>query len=174
MKKVLFVIAFRDFQDQEYLVPEDIIEDSGIKTETVSNKKGLAVGVFGETIKINKTISDIEVDNYEAVVFIGGGGCLPHLDNEKSYKIIKDFHKKNKIIAGICIASVILAKAGILKGKRATVWNSPMDQHPVRTLEKNGAIYKASSVIRDGNIVTARGPEVANEFGKEMVKALNS
>ncbi len=172
MKKVLIVIGFRDFQDREYLVPKKIIEESEIQTETISNKKGIAIGVFGKTININKTISEVNLKEYQAIIFIGGGGCLPNLDNKESYSLLQKANKERKIIGGICIAPVILARSGILKNKQATVWNSPMDQFPVRTLKKNKAICKAKSVVKDDNIITARGPEVADLFGKKIVKLL--
>jgi protease I len=171
-KKNLIIIAFKDFQDQEYLLPKKIIEDSGFKTETISNKKGIAIGVFGETVEINKTIEEIDIKNYRSIIFVGGGGCLPYLDNEKSYKLIQEAEKNKKIIGAICISPVILAKAGILKNKRATVWNSPMDQFPVKTIEREGAYYKANSVVVDNNIITARGPEVADLFGEKIVELL--
>lgn len=170
--KSLIVIAFRNFQDQEYLVPKRILEKAGIQTETVSNKKGTAIGVFGETVLINKTITEIQINNYDILIFVGGGGCLSNLDNQDSYKIIREAVASNKILASICISPVILAKAGVLKNKKVTVWNSPMDQYPIRELEKNGALYQDDSVVIDDKIITARGPEVAELFGEAIVKLL--
>ena len=170
--KSLIVIAFRNFQDMEYLVPKKILEDAGIETETISSKKGMAIGVFGETVLIDKTVSDIQIDDYDSLIFIGGGGCLSYLDNQDSYNIIKEAVEKNKVLAAICISPIILAKAGVLKGKKATVWNSPIDQFPVKELGKNKAIYQEEAVVVDGEIVTARGPEAAELFGQAIIRLL--
>ncbi|PIR71487.1 MAG: hypothetical protein COU43_02395, partial [Candidatus Nealsonbacteria bacterium CG10_big_fil_rev_8_21_14_0_10_37_25] len=77
-----------------------------------------------------------------------------------------------KVLASICISPVILAKAGVLKGKKATVWSSPMDKVPVRILEENEAIYQDKSVVADGKIVTANGPAAAEKFAKAIITAL--
>ena len=170
--KALIVIAFRNFQDMEYLIPKKILEKAGIETKTISSKKGMAVGVFGETVLIDETISEVKIDDYDSLVFVGGGGCLPYLDNQDSYKIIQEAAVKNKLLAAICISPVILAKAGVLENKKATVWNSPTDQFPVRQLEENKAIYQKDPVVVDGRIITARGPEVADLFGETIVELL--
>ena len=60
-----------------------------------------------------------------------------------------------------------MAKSGILKGKRATVF--PGDS---KELINNGANYTAAPVERDGNIITAAGPQAAGDFGEEIVRAL--
>ena len=170
--KSLIIIAFRNFQDMEYLVPKKILENAGIETETVSSKKGVAIGVFGETVLIDKTVSEVQVDDYDSLIFIGGGGCLSYLDNQDSYTIIKEAVVKNKLLAAICISPIILAKAGVLDGKKATVWNSPIDQFPVRELKKCKAIYQEGPVVIDDYVITARGPEVADLFGQEIIRLL--
>jgi protease I len=84
-----------------------------------------------------------------------------------AYKVVNDAVNRNKILAAICIAPVTLAKAGALKGKRATVWSSESGQ-----LKAGGAIYTGKNVEKDANIITAAGPFAAKEFGEELVKAL--
>ena len=170
--KTLIVIAFRDFQDMEYLIPKKILEKAGIETKTISSKKGVAVGVFGGTVLIDETISEVKIDDYDSLVFVGGGGCLPYLDNQDSYNLIKEAFDKGRLLAAICISPVILAKAGVLENKKATVWNSPLDQFPVKTLRENKATYQEDSVVVDGKIVTARGPEAASLFGETIVRLL--
>ena len=170
--KALIVIAFRDFQDMEYLIPKKILEEAGIETKTISAKKGMAIGVFGETVLIEEVIADIKIESYDALIFVGGGGCLPYLDNQDSYNLIREAFNKDKLLAAICISPVILAKSGVLENKKATVWNSPIDQFPVKVLREGGAIYQEDSVVVDGKIITARGPEVAALFGETIVRLL--
>jgi protease I len=172
MKRFLFVLAWRNFRDVEFFAPKEILEKAGIELKIASNKKGLALGADGGEVKIDFLLSEILVDDFDGVAFVGGPGCLKNLDNQESYRLIQEFFSKGKIVSAICIAPVILAKAGILKGKKATVWSSPLDKTGIEILEKAGAEYLNESVVVDGKIVTANGPQAAQEFGKTLIDLL--
>jgi protease I len=170
-KKVLMIVAFRDFRDQEYFVPRKIFEDSKIEVKTASNKKGRAIGADGGDVEVDFLISEVSVDEFDAIVFVGGPGALEHLDNENSYKLAKEAVEKGKILGAICISPVILAKAGILKGKKATVWTD-FTKSQAKILKENGAIFEEKDVVVDGKIVTGNGPGAAEKFAKEIVNLL--
>ena len=171
-KKAVIVVASRDFRDPEYFIPKGILEKVGFKVKTASDKPGMALGADGEKAKIDLLLKQVAVDDFDVVVFIGGPGALKHLDNEESYRIAKETVLKGKILASICISPVVLAKAGILKGKRATVWSSPMNKKPILELENNGALYEKGPVVIDGSIITANGPQAAEAFGKAIIDIL--
>jgi len=171
-KKIVIIIAFRDFRDAEYFIPKEILETAGAEVKTASNKIGTAIGADGGDTEVDLLVSEINIANFSAVVFIGGPGCLEVLDNEESYRIAKETVSQNKVLAAICISPTILAKAGVLKGKKATVWSSPLDGGPVRILKENGAIYEDEDVVVDGKIITGNGPGAAEEFGKTIVEVL--
>lgn len=171
-KKIAIIIAFRDFRDAEYFVPKEILEKAGAKIITVSTKFGTAIGADGGDVEVDILLENLNPAEFAGIVFIGGPGCLQYLDNENSYKIAKETISQNKVLGAICVSPVILAKAGVLSGKRATVWSSPMDRGPVRILKENGAIYEDRGVVVDGKIVTGNGPEAAKEFGEKLVKVL--
>jgi protease I len=171
-KKVAMIIAFRDFRDAEYFVPKEILEKAGAKITTASTRIGTAIGADGGDTEVDLLIENLNVADFDAVVFIGGPGALDYLDNENSYKVARETIEKDKILGSICISPVILAKAGVLKGKRATVWSSSLDRGPVKILKENGAIYEDKDVVQDGKIITANGPGAAEEFGKKLVEGL--
>jgi protease I len=171
-KKIAMIVASKDFRDEEYFVPKEILEGAGAEVKTVSNQTGTAIGADGGEVEVDLLVSDINSANFDAVVFIGGPGCLENLDNENSYKVAKEIVSQDKVLASICISPVILAKAGILKGKKATVWSSPMDKSPVKILEENGAIFEDKPVVVDGKIITGNGPGAAKEFGEKIVEVL--
>ena len=171
-KKIVMIVAFRDFQDEEYFVPKGILEGAGAEVKTASNEKGVAMGGDGGEVKVDLLVSEINPDDFDAMVFIGGSGCLGALDNEESYRVAKETVSQNGVLASICISPVILAKAGVLEGKKATVWSSPMDKSSIGILEENGAIYQSDPVIVDGKIITASGPPAAKEFGEAIVEVL--
>lgn len=171
-KKIAIVIAFRDFRDPEYFIPKQILEEAGAEIKTVSNKTGIAIGAEGGEASVDLLVSEIKPADFDAIVFVGGPGCLKNLDNENSYKLIKETVAQNKVLASICISPVILAKAGVLKEKKATVWSSPMDKKPVKILEENEAIYQPEPVVVDGRIITADGPVAAEKFGRTIRELL--
>ena len=172
--KAVLIIAFRGFQDQEYANTKDSLEKNGIEVITASSSKGEAEGKFGEKIKIEKTIEEINVDDFNAIVFIGGPGAQEYIDNKTAHKIAKEATEKGKILAAICIAPEILAKAGVLTDKKATVWSSSIDLEPIKLLEENKAIYSEEDVVVDGKIITANGPMAAKKFGEKIVETLIS
>ena len=164
-KKVLFVIAPTNFKDEEYYIPKKILEENGIKTKTASSRTE-ATSVAGKRQKIDILLSSAETD-YDAIIFIGGIGASTFFKDKTAHNLINNFNKKNKIIAAICIAPVTLANAGILNGKKATVFPSGKND-----LIRNGAKYTGDSVTVDGNIITANGPMAAEAFGKKIVEML--
>lgn len=178
-KKIAIVIAFRDFRDIEYFIPKEILESSGAEIKTVSNKiglpadrQGIAIGADGGEAQVDFLLKDFNPAAFDAVIFIGGPGCLNSLDNEDSYRVARETVSQNKLLASICISPVILAKAGVLEGKRATVWSSVMDKSPIKILEQYGAIYEDKQVVIGRNIITANGPDAAEEFGEKIKEML--
>lgn len=173
-KSIAIVIAYRDFRDEEYFVPRDIFLAAGAKIKTVSTGKGEAIGADGGTTPVDILVKDLNPADFDALVFVGGPGALKYLDNEDSYKLAKETVSQAKVLSAICIAPTILAKAGVLKGKEATVWTSPMDKSAIRVLEENEAIYEDKPVVVDGKIITGSGPVAAEEFAMTVVNILTN
>lgn len=173
-KKAVMIIAFRDFRDAEYFVPKEILEKGGILVKTASNREGTALGADGGEADVDLLLEKINPEEFDAVIFVGGPGCLKNLDNEISYKLARETLEKGKILGAICIAPVILAKAGVLKDKKATVWTSTLDKSPAKILKENGAEYLQEKVVQDGNLITAEGPKAAEDFGKKILENLKS
>ncbi len=174
MKKVLFILAGKDFRDAEYFIPSEILKNAGHQIFIASDIKAgdLAIGADGGEVTVDYNIIEANPENFDLIIFVGGPGALKHLDNEKSYKIARLTVEKNKKLAAICIAPVILAKAGVLKNKKATVWSNPMDKGPIKIIVENGASYVNQSVVID-EIITANGPAAAEEFGQVLLKLLS-
>jgi protease I len=170
-KKAVMLIAFRDFRDEEYFVTKEILEKAGIEIKTASNKMGRAIGKFGGDTEVDLLVSQINVSDFDAIIFVGGPGCLDALDNEESYRIAREAVSQNKVLAAICISPVILARAGVLRGKRATVWNDFVKSQ-AKILKREGAIFEDKPVVVDGKIVTANGPEAAKDFGEAILSLL--
>lgn len=171
-KSIAVMISFRDFRDIEYFVPRAIFLAAGARVVTVSSQKGRAIGADGGDIRVDMLLEDMEPADFDAVVFIGGPGALKDLDNERSYEIARRTAKLGKVLGAICISPVILAKAGVLEGKKAAVWSGPLQKEPVRILKGRGAVYEEKPVVRDGKIVTGNGPGAARAFALSLIEVL--
>jgi protease I len=167
-KKAVMIIAFKDFRDEEYFIPRQVLEINDISVTTASFQRGKAIGTYGGEVKIDLTLEELDVKDFDIIIFVGGSGAGDYLDNESCWTIAREALEKEKILAAICIAPAILAKAGVLKGKKATVWSSPMDKSAVRILKEEGVVYEDQSVVQDGNIITANGPQSARNFGEAI------
>jgi protease I len=170
--KVAMIIAFTDFKDEEYFVPKQVLEGAGIEVITVSNAKGIAQGTDGGEAPVNLSLEELKVEDFDGLVFVGGPGCLKNLDNQTSYQIVQEVVNQNKVLGAICISPVILAKAGVLQAKQATVSSSDLDRSAIKTLQENGANYQVQDMVVDGKIITASGPPAAQKFGQAIVEAL--
>lgn len=173
--KAIFIIGFRDYQDWEYSGTKDILEKNKIECDTASTQKGIAKGAFGQETKVGKILEEINAKDYDCVIFIGGAGTLSIRKKSDSVRIAKEFFDAGKLCCAICWAPTILAKAGILKNKKATVWLGPDPEYGKTTkevLEQYGADFVNKDVVCDGNIVTANGPPVAEKFANEILKLL--
>jgi len=169
MKKIVFITAPEVFRDEEYAKPKKILEDAGMQVTTASIKKGEITGRFGLKAISEMTLEDIKPNDFDAIVYIGGAGARVFFEDPNALKLANEFYQDGKITASICIAGTTLANAGILKGKKATVFIDGKD-----ALEKGGAIYTGNPLEIDGNIITANGPEAAEAFGKAILTAINN
>jgi len=169
--KILLVVAFEGFHHVEYGEPKRVLEDAGFTVVTASNKPGNAIAKDGSTTKVNVILEKVKVNDYAGVFFIGGPGALEHLDNQTSYRIIKEVAQQDLPLGAICISTRILAKAGVLTEKQATGWNG--DGQLGNIYEDLGVEYIAKEdVVIDNAIITATGPAVAAEFGERIVALL--
>ncbi|MFN3476738.1 MAG: DJ-1/PfpI family protein [Candidatus Methylomirabilales bacterium] len=164
-KKVLIVIPNRDFQDEEYRIVRKALEGRGVKVEVATPDPGEARGMKGTMVRPTALLGDVKYYDYDAVIFVGGDGTRRLFDHEKATKLAKD--AEYKVLGAIGEASLILANAGVLKGKRVT--GSPWAAGPLRAKE---AVYTGKELEVDGKVVTAREALYAEPFVNALLKAL--
>ncbi len=166
MKKALFIIAQENYQPVEYGVPKEILEDAGIEVVTASKNIGICTAGDGSTTEATIALSEVNVSDYDAIVFIGGPGARDYQHDVQAHLTAQEAINRGKVLGAICIAPTILAYAEVLEGKKATVWNN--DQEQGKLLESMGATFVDEPVVVDGKIVTANGPSAAKEFGRRL------
>jgi protease I len=174
MKTVALIIAEQAFRDEEYQKPKEILEREGIKVLTACTTLLKAFGKLGMEVKPDILVKDLRNQELDALIFIGGGGSSQYFNDATAHETAHYFNKPGKIIGAICIAPVILANAGLLKGRKATVFPDGKD-----SLQAGGAIYTGNLVEIDNSapnqaqVITGCGPEAASEFGEALAKLLS-
>ena len=174
-KKLLMMIAPEKFRDEEYEIPFALLSEQGAKITTASTKKGIAQGMFGKKATVDTTFDEINAKDFDAIIYVGGQGTPTVRSNAKAVELAQTFFAQKKVVAAICWAPTILAKAGILQNKKATVWLGDDDEYKKKTsqvLNDLGGQFVAQDVVVDGNIVTGNGPEAAKNFAQALIKVL--
>jgi len=169
-KKILMIVAPERFRDEEFFEPRGVFEQNGFSVTVGSTRLGKAAGVLGGSVDVDVLIDDVSADGFDAITISGGGGSKVFLwNNPKLHALLNDAFSKGKVVSAICISPVVLAKAGLLKGKAAAIFNA---DDAIAAMIESGAELKQDAVVRDGNIVTGNGPECSGLFGETVLSAI--
>jgi protease I len=161
------IIAPEMFRDEEYAHPKAVLEARGAAVVTASTHPGPCRGKLGMTAEASLAVADADPADYDAVVFVGGGGAQVFFDDPAAHALARSAHDLGRIVAAICIAPSVLARAGLLEEVRVTAFPSQHDD-----LVAHGALWTGAPVEVSGPIITANGPDAAHDFGMAIADAL--
>ncbi len=167
MPRILMVIAPLTFRDEEYATPKEAFQAHGAEVVTASARPGTCTGKLGMTAEATLALSDADGAAFDAVVFVGGGGSEIYFDDPDAHRVAREAYAAGRVVAAICIAPSLLARAGMLDGIRATAFPSQE-----RDLVVHGAIWTGDPVTVDPPFVTASGPEAATGFADAICTLL--
>jgi protease I len=171
-RHVVIVIAPERFRDEELDHPRRALEAAGHHVTIVSTRAGEATGMLGARVNVETTVAGVRAEDVDAVVLAGGAGAPAHLwDSEPLRALVRSVHASGHPVGAICLAPPVLARAGLLAGKRATCYPT---ERAILELKRGGATPVEEAVVRDGTIVTANGPEAATDFGNALAQLLSS
>ncbi len=169
MKALIFLFPEK-FRDEEFQIPKKQLEAAGVDVVVAGLERGAAKGMLGLTAVPDMLLDEVEIDEFDAVIVPGGSGSVTYLwNNPVILSLVKEAYVKGKIVAAICLSGVVLANAGILEGRNATVYASP---EALEVFKKKGVCYISEAVVVDGRIVTADGPASAKKFADEIIGLL--
>lgn len=172
MKRALIVVAQQGYQDHELEGTARGLADAGFELMLCSKEEGPCHGKLGTSLDATVAMRDADTSDFDCIAFIGGPGARDLKDDEDALELAQRFSLRGKPIGAICIAPTLLAAAGLLRGKKATVWNQ--DGLQKAYLMSQGATFVDLSVVVDGSVVTANGPEAAEQFGKTFAQVAGS
>lgn len=162
--KRIAILATSGFEQSELLEPRRRLTEVHATVEVVSPKageiRGWKDGDWGDSITVDKTIGEVDVAGYDALV-LPGGQINPDVlrTDKRAVALVRSFVESGKPVAAICHGPWMLAEAGVVRGRRITSY------HSIRTdLTNAGARWSDQAVVRDGNLVTSRKPDDLPEF----------
>ena len=187
----VYVFFADGFEEVEAFTSVDVMRRAGLNVEMITvTPDEIVTGAHDVPVLCDKNV--VNCDFYDADLVLLPGGMPGAATLEKCpelRKLVLDFAEKNKPIAAICAAPMILGKLGLLKGRKATCY--PGFEQYLEGAECTGAPVERDGTVsythltlpteRDGNIITGKGPGAAMEFaltvvdmmlGKEKVQEL--
>lgn len=169
MKKAVILTADQ-FEDMEVYVPIFRLMEEGWQVDVAAPKKEEISGENGYSLMPDKTISQVNPDDYDLLIISGGspdGAPATVRRIKKAQEITKSFFAKNKPVASICHGPWTLADAGVVKGRHLTsFWHDNVPED----IKKAGGIWEDKEVVVDGNLVTSRYPMDLPFFMREIIK----
>lgn len=166
---MIYVFLAEGFEEVEAVTPIDMLRRCGKNVVTVGVNDNIIVSSHGLPVVTDTVSQEVVINNdVEMIIFPGGMPGTINLEKNSVVQSAIDYCvKNNKFIAAICAAPSILGHKGLLDGKNATCYTGFETQ-------LGTASVSDAPVVRDGNIITARGAGVALEFSFALVKALFS
>ncbi|MBI5227585.1 DJ-1/PfpI family protein [Candidatus Micrarchaeota archaeon] len=169
MAKILMLVAQQGFKDEELIIPKEMLEKEKHRITIASISRTKATSSGGRIIEPDIGAYEASPEFFDCFVIVGGPGSPTLAEDPAVRRLLADANKLNKKIAAICLGPMALAKAGVLKGKDATVFP---DSKAISMLKANGACYFAKPLVIHNNIITADCPDSAGIFGDAIIKAL--
>jgi protease I len=124
----------------------------------------------GPRLEADILLSDVQVEDYDAIVFIGNESLIYTNDSE-AHRIAQETVEQGRVLAGLCHGPLVLAKAGVLEGKQATAWFG-FGSDVCRQLQRDDVTCTYANVQRDGLIITGKGPDEASTFAGAIIRLL--
>ena len=156
------------FEEIEASTIVDVLRRCGVEVTVAGLAPDLVEGAHGMKFVPDRTIEEVVVKDFDAVICPGGAPGFENL--RKDYRVItmiKEAYNRNKLVAAICASPAVLSDAGVLKGRNCTIYPG-MEQE----LVKGGGKISKDFVVADGNIITSRGPATAFHFSFKLVEQL--
>lgn len=166
MKKIAILFA-NGTEEIEGISPVDILRRAGATCDMISVSEKLIVGSHQIKIECDKTIDQVNLYDYDAIVIPGGMPGATNISNcKKAIKEIGIAIKNNKLVCAICASPAVVLKKNNLIDCKATCFKAQ------EFIDILGDSYVDKSVFVHKNIITANGPKSAMEFSLEIVKNL--
>ena len=169
-KPAVMVLLAPGFEEGETVEILDVLRRGGFSVDAVSTAGEWVSGGHAITIRADKVLGRDNGDflHYDMIVLPGGWDGVAHLQNDaRVLELVRYYDRSGKFVAAMCAGPNVLAKAGILAGRKMTAYPGDRTEPFYRD-----ATYLSDTVVRDGKLITSRGPGTALPFAFALVDAL--
>lgn len=166
--RALFLSA-DNFEDTELLVPLYRLREAGYTVHVASEKSGPIRGKHGYEVNVDRIFSEVTPADYAVLVVPGGKAPAAIRNSPAVQEITRAFMLSGRPVAAICHGAQVLISAGLMKGRKATCYESVAPE-----LRDAGAQYQDVEVVVDGNLITSRKPDDLPAFCRELVRMLKA
>lgn len=126
---MVYVLLAPGFEESEAIVPTDLLRQGGLETALVSLSGPTVTGGHNITVQADLELSQVDLDQAEMIVLPGGGVGVENLWNSEAVsQLIQEAAKRNIWLAALCAGPVLLARWGLLDGRKATSYPTRHDQ----------------------------------------------
>ena len=166
MKKAIIFLG-NGYEEIEALAVVDFLRRAEITIDMVSITGSLeTVSAHGVHIKADKLIEEVNPVDYDAIITPGGiPGSTMLAENKTVLSYLQSFYEDNKLVASICASPLALEAAGLAAKIKGTCY--PGFETQIQFKE-----YSEDIVVKDGNVITSRGPATAPYFALAIIEAL--
>ena len=167
---MVYIILGKGFEEAEAIIPCDLLRRAGVEVQfaAISDGQLSVVGRHGISVNADCCLDDMELWKTDMIVLPGGlGGVESILNCPKALLAVKSVYERGNYVAAICAAPTVLAKLGLLDGKKATCYPGMED-------EMGAAVMCDEDTMCDGNVITGRAAGTAFAFGLKLVSVLCS
>ena len=167
MASVLVPLA-QGCEELEAVTVVDLLRRAGIEVVTAGLDAQPVTASRGVTLLPDMTLEMALQQSFDMVVLPGGLPGADHLgDDPRVIRLLQEMAASDAYTAAICAAPRVLARAGLLDGKRATSYPGALDIEAVPGIE-----YLETAVVTDGRVITSRGPGTAMDFALVLIETL--
>jgi 4-methyl-5(b-hydroxyethyl)-thiazole monophosphate biosynthesis len=167
MHTVLVPLA-QGCEELEAVTVIDLLRRAGITVVTAGLDKEPVKASRGVVLIPDTTLDEAAKQSFDMIVLPGGLPGADHLNNDpRIHKLLKDMQQQGKYTAAICAAPKVLADAGLLANKLATSYPGVLEKMQVPDMQ-----FIDAPVVKDGQVVTGRGPGTAMDFALELIETL--
>ena len=165
---MVYILLAPGFEEMEALVPADLLRRAGLEVALTTVGPALVPGGHNITVQADLTLDQVTLKAGDMVVLPGGGIGVENLAACPGVESLVRRAAADELVwvAAICAAPTLLARWGLLTGKKAVCY-------PGLEAQLTGAIpQQGVSLVQDGKVITAQGPGAAFDFGFYLVKTL--
>lgn len=170
--KKVAILTEEGFEQVELTSPKEALLNAGATVHIISPKDGQIKAWdktdWGITVDVDKKLSDVSPDDYDALMLPGGVMNPDKLrQNKEAVAFASAFLDEGKPVAAICHGPQLLIETGMIGGRNITSYPSLQTD-----LKNAGAHWIDQEVVVDNGLITSRTPADLEAFNKKMIEEI--